>query len=128
DEPGDTEEVARLAGPVTTGELARFPEPLAPARAALRSGRPPVRPWETAEAAGKLAAEHDLVLLEGAGGLLVRFDAEGATLADSARLLDAPVLVVAPAELGTLNATALTTEALRARGLRCRGVVVGSWP
>lgn len=127
-EPGDVEEVARLAGPLTTGELARFPEPLAPATAAHRAGRPPVRPWEAAEAAGKLAAEHDLVLLEGAGGLLVRFDAQGATLADAAHLLHAPVLVVAPAGLGALNVTALTTEALRARGLRCRGVVVGSWP
>ncbi|MBH0241699.1 AAA family ATPase, partial [Streptomyces cavourensis] len=40
----------------------------------------------------------------------------------------APVLVVAPAGLGTLNATALTAEALRTRGLECRGVVVGSLP
>ena len=31
-------------------------------------------------------------------------------------MLDAPVLVVAPAGLGTLNQTALTFEALRHRG------------
>ncbi|MEU8570981.1 ATP-dependent dethiobiotin synthetase BioD, partial [Streptomyces pathocidini] len=109
-------------------ELARFPEPLAPATAARRAGLAPVRPDEVAEAAEKLAAEHDLVLVEGAGGLLVRFDGEGGTLADAARLLGAPVLVVAPAGLGTLNATALTAEALRARGLACAGVLVGSWP
>nr|WP_289306032.1 dethiobiotin synthase [Streptomyces hygroscopicus] len=127
-EPGDTAEVARLAGAVTLLELARYPEPLAPATAARRAGRPPVRPHEVAEAAEKLATEHDLVLVEGAGGLLVRFDEAGATLADAARLLGAPVLVVAPAGLGTLNATALTTEALRARGLECPGVVIGSWP
>ncbi|MGZ4521523.1 MAG: ATP-dependent dethiobiotin synthetase BioD, partial [Mycobacteriaceae bacterium] len=30
--------------------------------------------------------------------------------------------------LGTLNATALTAEALAARKLTCAGVVVGSWP
>ncbi|MYV62671.1 AAA family ATPase, partial [Streptomyces sp. SID4931] len=42
--------------------------------------------------------------------------------------LSAPVLVVAPAGLGTLNATALTAEALRNRGLGCRGVVIGSMP
>ncbi|MET7765169.1 dethiobiotin synthase [Streptomyces sp. NPDC005336] len=127
-EPGDAAEVARLAGPVTVRELARYPEPLAPATAARRAGRPPVRPHEVAEAAEKLATEHDLVLVEGAGGLLVRFDETGATLADAARLLAAPVLVVAHAGLGTLNATALTTEALRARGLDCPGVVIGSWP
>jgi dethiobiotin synthetase len=38
------------------------------------------------------------------------------------------VLVVARAGLGTLNHTALTCEALRARGLACAGVVIGSWP
>ncbi|MEV5134887.1 dethiobiotin synthase, partial [Streptomyces sp. NPDC053705] len=122
-------EVARLAGPhVTAVELARFPEPLAPGTAARRAGLAPVRPYEIAEAAQKLGTEHDLVLVEGAGGLLVRFDEEGATLADAARLMEAPVLVVAPAGLGTLNATALTTEALRTRGLSCPGVVVGSMP
>ncbi|MFJ2113423.1 MULTISPECIES: dethiobiotin synthase [unclassified Streptomyces] len=127
-EPGDAAEAARLAGPVTAVELARFPDPLAPATAARRAGAAPVGPEEIADAAGKLAAEHDLVLVEGAGGLLVRFDDTGATLADAARLLAAPVLVVAPAGLGTLNATALTAEALRARSLALLGVVIGSWP
>ncbi|RKN41284.1 dethiobiotin synthase [Streptomyces hoynatensis] len=127
-QPGDAAEAARLAGPVHAVELARFPEPLAPETAARRAGLPPVRPAEVAKAAGALAEEHDLVLVEGSGGLLVRFDETGGTLADAARLLGAPVLVVTAAGLGTLNATALTTEALRARGLDCRGLVIGSWP
>ncbi len=128
-EPGDVFEVRRLAGEAVTGvELARFPEPLAPDTSARRAGMTPVGPQEVAEAAAKLATEHDLVLVEGAGGLLVRFDDEGGTLADAARLLGAPVLVVTPAGLGTLNSTALTGEALRARDLVCAGVVVGSWP
>lgn len=128
-EPGDAAEVVRLAGGhVTPVELARFPDPLAPATAARRAGLAPVRPYEVAEAAGKLAADYDLVLVEGAGGLLVRFDDEGSTLADAAGLLGAPVLIVTPAGLGTLNSTALTSEALRARGLECLGVVVGSMP
>ncbi|UFQ13897.1 MULTISPECIES: dethiobiotin synthase [Streptomyces] len=128
-EPGDAQEVRRLAGEgVTTLELARFPEPLAPDTAARRAGMTPVRPSDVAEAAAKLATEHDLVLVEGAGGLLVRFDEEGGTLADAARLLDAPVLLVASAGLGTLNTTALSSEALRARGVRQLGVAIGSWP
>ncbi|MFJ2261114.1 dethiobiotin synthase [Streptomyces sp. NPDC087844] len=127
-EPGDAEEVARLAGAVTAVELARYPEPLAPNTAARRAGLAPVRPEQVAEAAGKLATEHDLVLVEGAGGLLVRFDDEGGTLADAARLLGAPVLVVASAGLGTLNTTELTGRELRYRGLDLLGVVIGSWP
>ncbi|RSN89217.1 dethiobiotin synthase [Streptomyces sp. WAC 05379] len=128
DEEGDAQEVARLAGPVTTAELARYPDPLAPATAARRAGREAVRPHEIAEAAAKLAAEHDLVLVEGAGGLLVRFDESGGTLADAAELMAAPVLVVASAGLGTLNTTELTARELRRRGLDLLGVVIGSWP
>lgn len=129
DEPGDVTEVRRLAGRRVEGaELARYPDPLAPATAARRSGRPPVPPQRIAEAAGVLASRHDLVLVEGAGGLLVRFDDAGSTLADAAGLLDAPVLLVAEAGLGTLNSAALTAEALAARRLRLLGTVVGSWP
>ncbi|MFB7335319.1 dethiobiotin synthase [Streptomyces adustus] len=128
DEPGDAQEVARLAGAVTAGELARYPEPLAPNTAARRAGMAPVRPQDVADAAQKLATEHDLVLVEGAGGLLVRFDEAGGNLADVARLLRAPVLVVASAGLGTLNTTELTARELRLREIELLGVVIGSWP
>ncbi|GAA2226139.1 dethiobiotin synthase [Streptomyces nogalater] len=128
EERGDADEVAWLAGRVTADELARFPEPLAPNTAARRAGMAPVRPREVAERAAKLAAEHDLVLVEGAGGLLVRFDEDGGTLADAARLLGAPVLLVARAGLGTLNTTELTARELRRRELELAGVVIGSWP
>ncbi|MFF9118719.1 dethiobiotin synthase [Streptomyces massasporeus] len=128
-EAGDADEAARLAGSGVCGvELARFPEPLAPATAARRAALEPVRPQAVVEAAEKLSRENDLVLVEGAGGLLVRFDDTAGTLADAARTLRASVLIVAPPGLGTLNMTALTSEALRARSLEPLGVVVGSWP
>lgn len=127
-ERGDADEVAALVPGVTVRELARYPDPLAPATAARRCGRPAVTPAAAAAAARELTAGHDLVLVEGAGGLLVRFDDGGGTLAEVAALLGAPVLVVAAAGLGTLNHTGLTVEALHARGLTCAGVVVGAWP
>ncbi|WP_326592525.1 dethiobiotin synthase [Streptomyces sp. NBC_01294] len=128
-EPGDAAEAVRLAGPsVTAVELARYPEPLAPDTAARRAGLATLAPADIAEAALRLSEDHDLVLVEGAGGLLVRFDEAGHTLADAARLLDAPTLIVAPAGLGTLNSTTLTAQALRARDLTALGVVIGSWP
>jgi dethiobiotin synthetase len=127
-EPGDLAEVTRLAGAVTTRELRRYPDPLAPEAAARRVGLPAVTPAEAAAAAGELAADHDTVLVEGAGGLLVRFDPGGGTLADVAWSLAAPVLLVAHAGLGTLNIVTLTAEALVRRGIECIGVVVGRWP
>ncbi|MDQ1632196.1 MAG: dethiobiotin synthetase, partial [Frankiaceae bacterium] len=69
-----------------------------------------------------------LVLVEGAGGLLVRFDEEGWTLADLAVALDAPAVVVTSAGLGTLNTAALTLESMAHRGADLAGLVIGSWP
>ncbi|MEV7781776.1 dethiobiotin synthase [Kitasatospora sp. NPDC088351] len=132
-EPGDAEEVARLAGRLTTRELGRYPEPLAPDTAARRAGLPRVSPERVAATVAELAEGHDLVLVEGAGGLLVRYDDEGRTLADQARAtrdrgLPVAVLLVATAGLGTLNIVALSAEALAARGLDLLGVVIGAWP
>ncbi|WP_207898244.1 dethiobiotin synthase [Amycolatopsis pittospori] len=128
DEPGDLADVLRLAGPVTTRELRRYPDPLSPEAASRMSGLPTLTPSEIAAAASDLDGEHDLTLIEGAGGLLVRFDADGATLADVAWSLGALVIIVAEAGLGTLNATALTAEVATKRGLTVAGVIIGSWP
>jgi dethiobiotin synthetase len=127
-EPGDLAAVARLVPGVTTRELARYREPLAPATAARRAGAAPVTAAAAAAAARELDAEADLVLVEGAGGLLVRLTDDGDTLADVAGQLRAPVLVVAAAGLGTLNTSQLTAEALARRELGCLGFVIGSWP
>jgi dethiobiotin synthetase len=124
----DAETIERLSGVADTHELARFPDPLSPEAAARVSGLPPLDLADAADYIGKLAASRDLVLVEGAGGLLVRYDAAGATLADLAVMCAAPVLVVVAAGLGTLNHTALTCEALAVRRLELAGVAIGRWP
>ncbi|MGU3294147.1 dethiobiotin synthase [Williamsia sp. M5A3_1d] len=127
DEPGDLAEVERLAG-ITTGiECARYPEPLAPETAATRAGMPMVALADITAAVADASAHHDLVLVEGAGGVLVRL-ATDLTMLDVAAALGAPVVVVADGGLGTLNHTELTVDALRARGLTAAGIVIGSWP
>jgi dethiobiotin synthetase len=132
DQP-DLETVTRLAGVTDTHELARFPDPLSPEAAARVAGRPPVDFARAAALITDLEASRDLVLVEGAGGLLVRYDNAGATIADLATALgkqglDAPAVVVTAAGLGTLNHTALTLEAMAARKVRAAGLVIGSWP
>lgn len=126
-EESDVDVVRRLAGVDDVHELVRYPDPLAPATAARRADVQPLAVPAMVERIKGLA-DRDLVLVEGAGGLLVRLDAADRSLADVAHALDAPVVVVTTAGLGTLNAAALTCEALRHRGLTCRGVVVGAWP
>ncbi|WP_189081374.1 dethiobiotin synthase [Mangrovihabitans endophyticus] len=129
--PTDIELVTRLAAPATTRTLASYPDPLAPLAAARVAHLPPLELYEVVDAVRAEAEGHDLVLVEGAGGLLVpmgvRPSGEPWTLADLATTLGVRALVVARAGLGTLNHTALTLEALGRRGVPA-GVVLGAWP
>ena len=109
----------------------RFPEPLAPLAAARVAAAAPLELYAVVDEIRAEADKHDLVLVEGAGGLLVpmglRPSGEPWTVADLAVSLGAPAVVVARAGLGTLNHTALTLEALDRRGVPA-GVVLGAWP
>ncbi|MGW4796620.1 dethiobiotin synthase [Nonomuraea sp. NPDC004297] len=127
-EPGDVDEVIRLSGVTTTFELGRFPCALPPAAAARASGTPPVSLSGAAELVRELAGSNRLVVVEGTGGLLDRYDEDGATVADLAHALRAQVLVVVRAGGDTVNHTALTLESLANHGLDLAGVVIGRWP
>jgi dethiobiotin synthetase len=74
-------------------------------------------------AADALAADADLLVIEGAGGLLVPV-APGLFMADLAARLGARLLVVGRASLGTVNHTLLTIEAARRRQLPVAGVIL----
>ena len=126
-DPADVDEIRRLAG-CDVVELTRLEDPLAPDTAArLRDVEiPAVSSY--ADPIRDLATAYDTVLVEGAGGLLVRLDTEGGTLLDLAVDLGAEVVVVVAAGLGTLNHSELTVGALRARGLEPSGLVIGAWP
>ena len=73
----------------------------------------------------RLQEDHDLVLVEGAGGLLVPL-AEGLDFLGLATTLELEVLVVARTGLGTVNHIALTDRVLRAEGFPPVGVVLNS--
>ena len=62
-------------------------------------------------------------IVEGAGGVLVPLG-ESELMVDLMLQLQLAVLVVSRAEVGTINHTLLTLEALRARALRIAGVVM----
>ena len=124
----DLAEVGRLAEGCELVGVARYREPLAPAAAAEIDGLALPALTEIAAVVGALDRPGRLTLVEGAGGLLVELAAGGATLRDLAGDLAAPALVVCDPGLGTLNHTALTLEALAAKGISCSGLVIGSWP
>ncbi len=100
----------------------QFDMPAAP-RASARAVGANVSIDRIVSAFDELSARHDFMLVEGAGGLLVPLD-EKTTMADLARRLALPVLVVARTSLGTINHTLLTLEACATRELDVAGVVL----
>ncbi|TQM62490.1 dethiobiotin synthase [Humibacillus xanthopallidus] len=125
---GDMAEVSRLTG-VPTHEGVRLLAPMAPRPAAALEGATLPTLEDHLTTIEALSSDHDQVVVEGAGGLLVELTEARATLADlSGRARDCGVLVVARSALGTLNHTMLTREALWRRGIHELGVVLGSWP
>ncbi|AKS34422.1 dethiobiotin synthase [Mycolicibacterium goodii] len=124
----DLGEVRRLSGVTALHGGWRYPEPLAPVAAAGRAGAALPTRTELVQSVRAVDGPGRLTLVEGAGGLLVALGADGVTLRDLAGDLDAQVLVVVSAGLGTLNHTALTLEALAHQQLSCAGLVIGAWP
>jgi dethiobiotin synthetase len=100
----------------------RFALPAAPSVAARAEGRE-VRIDAIVAAFQRLAARYELLIVEGAGGLLVPLH-QTHTMADLAATFELPLLVVARGALGTINHTRLTLEAAQARGIEVLGVVV----
>ena len=115
-------EAAGVDDPIELVCPLRFEMPAAPEAAARAEGVGVS--LESIDAAyGTLRARHEMLLVEGAGGLLVPFDAK-TTMADLALRLELPVLLVARTALGTINHTLLSLEACAARGLEVVGVVL----
>ncbi|MBK7998288.1 MAG: dethiobiotin synthase [Verrucomicrobia bacterium] len=90
-----------------------FPEPLAPALA-KRDGKPQISLSSTLRVIRAASQKCDCLLVEGAGGVLVPIT-KHLMMADVIAALDCDVIVVSKNELGTLNHTLLTLEALRSR-------------
>ena len=70
----------------------------------------------------ELAAQVDIVIVEGAGGFLVPLN-DTQNTADLAKMLDIPVVLVVGIRLGCLNHAMLTIEAINTRGLSLAGWV-----
>jgi dethiobiotin synthetase len=100
----------------------RLRAPLAPALAARVEGVTIDIERLTALVARRAAAA-DVLLVEGAGGLLVPL-AGRTTWAELAARCALPLLIVGANRLGTINHCALTARAAMASGLAVRGVVL----
>jgi dethiobiotin synthetase len=100
-----------------------FAEAVAPHLAA-RIARRLIDPYVIHHALNDLKTRYNLIIAEGAGGLAVPFNDEGAMQADVIRKLGFPCLLVARAGLGTINHTLLTLEYARNASLRIKGILI----
>lgn len=100
--------------------------PTAPAIAAQIEGVK-IEPKNFLDDYKELSKECDIVLVEGAGGLLVPVY-ENFLMRDLIKLLDLPLIIVARPDLGTINHTLLTIEAAKNRNIEVLGVIISNYP
>ena len=120
----DAEVLAAVSGGLSLDEVnpVYMPSPVAPYVAGLLENRT-VDIGALVSGYERLAARHEVVVVEGAGGWEVPL-APQVRMSDLAVMLGLPVVVVAGNRLGVLNHTLLTVEAVKARGLTCLGVIL----
>jgi dethiobiotin synthetase len=70
-----------------------------------------------------LQSRHNMMLVEGIGGLLVPITARY-NVADLAREIGLPLIIVSRIRVGTLNHTLLTINAARQYGLKIKGIIL----
>ncbi len=104
----------------------RLQHPVAPAVAASKE-QIRIVPGLLREAFDELAGRHDFMIVEGAGGLMTPL-AGGHLVADLARSLPLPLLLVAGLKLGTLNHTLLTLTAAATHELSVAGYILNGMP
>ncbi len=119
---GLLQEAAQSSDPLDLVSPCRFAQPLAPLSAALQDQRA-VDIAAIERAFGQLRSQHDIVLVEGVGGLLVPLTA-GFTVRDLMVRLSLPAIVVGRTALGGINHALLTLESLSSVGLPVTALVM----
>jgi dethiobiotin synthase len=118
-----------LAAAARRPELAHDPAfyrallPVAPYAAALDTETDPPDFDRIVQRIRAIVAENEVVIVEGAGGLLVPLD-RTRTTADLVRALGLPLAIVARDELGVLSSVLTCVESAVARGLRVAAVIL----
>ncbi|PKH80819.1 dethiobiotin synthase [Psychrobacter sp. 4Bb] len=99
----------------------RYKKPASPHLSAVLANQP-LNIEAITEATKALQADYDVVLLEGAGGLLVPITTELLTL-DYVAEQGYPIVLVTSGRLGSINHTLLSLEAIKSRGLMVYSVI-----
>jgi len=124
--PQDAMALAEASGRMTLAHSPRWyraEQPSAPYAVELETGFPAPRIDALVAEIEVIASAHDVVLVEGAGGLLVPLDRDH-TMVDFARALGLPLLMIADDRLGVLSHVLTAVEAADRRGLSISALVL----
>lgn len=122
---GDAAYLAEAAGVTDPPELVNpysFSEPLSPYHASAKESVE-IDIEKIVSACEALGRRHDLMIVEGAGGLLAPLTRDS-TMGDLAFRLGLPLLIVSHPFLGHINHTLLTVKAALSMGVRVAGIVL----
>ena len=97
-------------------------QPLAPS-AAARLSNTEIDPECIRSAYRTLCGRHERLIVEGIGGLLVPIS-DDYFVADMAREMELPLIIVCRAALGTINHTLMTVAYAQGHGLKIKGIIV----
>jgi len=76
-----------------------------------------------------LKSKHDFIFVEGSGGIIcpIRYDSQKIFLEDIIKALDLEIIIVSNALLGSINATVLTVEYARSKGIGILGIILNQY-
>ena len=101
--------------------------PSAPFLASRFLNAPEVNIYTASRLFGRLSVKHEFMIVEGIGGILVPLT-KNQKVADFAKLLNIPIIIVASSNIGTLNHTLLTTKACAMYNLDVTGIIINKMP
>ncbi len=123
--PEDTLKLIKASGtdePIDTINPYRLRNPLAPSIAAGQEGVQ-IEKRKILNAFKKLAGKYDVIIAEGAGGIMVPLYGTYLFL-DLIMDLGLPIIIIARPGLGTINHSLLTVEAARRKGIDVAGFII----
>lgn len=126
--PGDADYVKRTAGleePFSSMVSYVYETAVSPHLAAEIEGTP-ISKEKVLEDYEKACQKYDYITVEGSGGIICPIRREGPQLmlTDLIKAMDLGILIIAPAQLGTINSTVLTIEYAWGKGIPVRGVLL----
>lgn len=128
--PGDCDYVVKTAGLNVQPEkcISYMFKPAVSPHLAAQIEHNPIKLDKITSDFTAIKKQYDYIVVEGAGGIVCPFNIEeGILLPDVIKTLDLDIVIVASAELGTINSIVLTVEYAKQHGIAVKGIILNGY-